>query len=310
MARNAMKIFAAKLLPLRPKPALRRFISILFISVALSGPAVAAEKKIVALGSDVTEILYALGAEDSIVAVDSTSQHPPQALIDKKNVGYLRALSAEGVLATGGTTIIASESAGPPEVIAALKASSIEYREVDNQPSADAIVAKIRSIGSIVGVVEKADKLASKVSDGFAALARERQKIKKPIRVLFVLAVEGGRATVGGKDTSADVVLKLAGAENAASEIVGFKPVGDEQLVSLAPDAIVVMARSRTIEETLKDVRRLNGLSSSPAFKNDHIIPVDGVLTLGLGPRTPKAASDLMAKLYPDMARVEGANSQ
>ncbi len=39
-----------------------------------------------------TEILYALGAGDRVVGVDTTSQFPPEALKEKKSVGYMRAL--------------------------------------------------------------------------------------------------------------------------------------------------------------------------------------------------------------------------
>src|SRR5690606_16447283 len=54
--------------------------------------------RIVAVGGSITEILYALGRQDRVVAVDSTSAYPPAALQDKPNVGYMRALSPEGVL--------------------------------------------------------------------------------------------------------------------------------------------------------------------------------------------------------------------
>lgn len=59
---------------------------------------VADTSRIVAIGGDVTEILYALKADAKIAAVDSTSQFPVQALKEKPNVGYMRALSAERVV--------------------------------------------------------------------------------------------------------------------------------------------------------------------------------------------------------------------
>ena len=71
--------------------------------------------RILSIGGDVTEILYALKAQGKIIAVDSTSQFPAEALKEKPNVGYLRALSAEGVLSTNPSVIIASKDAGPPD---------------------------------------------------------------------------------------------------------------------------------------------------------------------------------------------------
>ena len=45
--------------------------------------------RILCIGGDVTEIVYALGAGDRVVAVDTTSQFPPQALKEKTSVGSL-----------------------------------------------------------------------------------------------------------------------------------------------------------------------------------------------------------------------------
>ena len=59
--------------------------------------------RILSIGGDVTEILYALKADGRIIAVDSTSQFPAEALKQKANVGYMRALATEGVLATNPT---------------------------------------------------------------------------------------------------------------------------------------------------------------------------------------------------------------
>ena len=54
----------------------------------------APQEKIVALGGDVTEIVYALNAASSLVARDSTSQWP-QAANTLPDVGYLRQLNAK-----------------------------------------------------------------------------------------------------------------------------------------------------------------------------------------------------------------------
>mgnify|MGYP002397398202 FL=1 len=84
-------------------------------------------QRIVSVGGDVTEIIFALGLGDRVVAVDTTSQYPPDAVKEKKSVGYMRALSTEGVLSVAPTLIVASADAGPPEVVAALKGSTVPF---------------------------------------------------------------------------------------------------------------------------------------------------------------------------------------
>ena len=207
--------------------------------------------RILSIGGDVTEILYALGAGARIVGVDTTSQFPAEALQKKQSVGYMRALSSEGVISVGASVILASQGAGPPEVVKTLKTTTVPYVEVSDNNSADGIVGKVRLIAKVVGADAEGEKLAQKVRDDFKVLAETRAKITKPVKALFVLAVQNGRAMVGGRNTSADAILTFAGATNVAAEAVGFKPLPDEAIVALAPEVIVAMRRSATRMDTI-----------------------------------------------------------
>ncbi len=69
--------------------------------------------RIVSIGGAVTEILYALGKEKTVVGVDSTSLYPPRAAAERPSVGYMRQLSAEGVLGLRPSLILAIEGNRP-----------------------------------------------------------------------------------------------------------------------------------------------------------------------------------------------------
>jgi iron complex transport system substrate-binding protein len=267
--------------------------------------------RILSIGGDVTEILYALGAGHRIVGVDTTSQFPPEALKEKKSVGYMRALSSEGVVSVGATVVLASEGSGPPEVVKTLKASSVPYVEVTDKSSAEAIVSKVRLVAKVVGAEAEGEKLVQKVMDDFKVLADWRTRVGRPLRALFVLAVQNGRVMVGGKNTSADAILKLAGANNVADDVTGFRPLPDEAIVALAPDVIVAMRRSSDKDgHDLSQLSGMKGVQSTPAGAAKRIIMVDGLYTLGFGPRAPAAARDLMAKFYPDVIGKAGSVRQ
>ena len=79
--------------------------------------------RIVSIGGAITEILYALGFEDRLAGVDSTSLYPAAALRDKPNVGYMRQLSAEGVLGLNPSLVLAAQGAGPKETMDVLEAA-------------------------------------------------------------------------------------------------------------------------------------------------------------------------------------------
>jgi iron complex transport system substrate-binding protein len=187
---------------------------------------VADASRILSIGGDITEILYALGAGARLVGVDATSQFPPQALKEKKNVGYMRALSSEGVISVDATLVLASERSGPPEVVKTLKTTSVPYVEVPDEHSATGIANKVRLIARAIGA--EGEKVVRQVVADFAALDATRAKIKKSIRALFVLGVQNGRVTVGGQGTSADAILKLAGAENVATAVNGKRRCGGD----------------------------------------------------------------------------------
>jgi iron complex transport system substrate-binding protein len=102
---------------------------------------------------------------------------------------------------------------------------------------------------------------------------------------------------VGGSDTSADAILRLAGLVNSASELKGFKPVGDEALLAMAPEFVVIM-RSSGNHETAT-VPSVAGLAASPAGRNNRFLSMDGLYLLGFGPRVASAARDLMREAYP-----------
>jgi iron complex transport system substrate-binding protein len=269
-------------------------------AVAADAPAV----RILSLGGDVTEILYALGQDQKIVAVDTTSQFPASALADKKSVGYLRALSAEGVLSINPTLIIASEQAGPPEIVKAIKGSGVQYIDIAEKQTAESVPEKVRRIGNVVGADSEAQTLALKIETDFAALENDRKQIKDRKKVLFVLAIQNGRATVGGTGTGADAILQLAGADNAATGVHGYKPVSDEQLAEFSPDAVVVMSRGSGDRHGASTALDLPGLSQTPAVKTKNLIEMDSLYLLGFGPRAPSAAHDLMKALYPESGQT------
>ena len=224
------------------------------------------------------------------------------ALKEKLSVGYMRALSSEGVISVGASLVLASERAGPPEVVKTLKASSVPYIEVPDAFSPEGLVQKIRLIARATGTEAEGDRIAQDATAGFAALAALRSKIAHPVRALFVLGVQNGRILVGGKNTSADAVLTLAGAHNVAAGASGFRPVGDEAVVEMAPEVIVGMRRTSDNDaHDLSQLLALKGVQSTPAGAASRVVLMDGAYLLGFGPRVPSAARDLMRALYPGL---------
>ena len=201
--------------------------------------------RIVSVGGAVTEILYALGLSDRIVAVDTTSLFPAEALKQKPNVGYMRALSAEGVLGLNPSLVLAIEGAGPKETVAVLEAATVPLVRVPDRYTGDGIVEKIRMVADVAGEHDRGKCLAGKVGDDLAALTRLREKITQPKKVLFVLSLLNGKPMVAGRNTAADGIIKLAGGVNAIDAYEGYKQISDEAVIAAGPDTVLVMQRQQ-----------------------------------------------------------------
>ncbi|NTJ43153.1 ABC transporter substrate-binding protein [Agrobacterium larrymoorei] len=282
------------------------FGALLPVALALSPVSVLASdkgnpqaKRIVALGGTVTEILYALGAGDRIVARDSTSSFPAEAL-SKPDVGYMRALSSEGILSQKPDLILSEDGAGPADVIGILKASEVPMVTVDTPPQGSAIAKKITDVGAAVGLEDNAQALAVQVDADLEKLAQDVAAVgEKKKRVLFVLSMAGGRIMAAGKDTEAAAIIEMAGGINAAAEITGYKPLTDEAVIAAAPDVILTMERGGHATGSA-EVFAFPAFQSTPAAASKSLISMDGLYLIGFGPRTPAAGRELAARLYPE----------
>lgn len=257
--------------------------------------------RIVSIGGAITEILYALGYEDRIAAVDSTSFYPAAALRDKPNVGYMRQLSAEGVLGLHPSLVLAVQGSGPKETMDVLEAAKVPMVLVPETFSETGIIEKIKLVGHAMGADRRAECLSAAVTGDLTQLRELRAKVTKPVRVMFVMSLLNGRAMAAGQKTAANEIIQLAGAVNAIDGYDGYKPINDEAIVAAKPDVVLSIERGKDSLDA-DAVYALPAFAMTPAAANKSFISMGGLYLLGFGPRTAAAARDLAVKLYPDLA--------
>jgi iron complex transport system substrate-binding protein len=255
--------------------------------------------RLVSIGGDVTEIIYALGEEKRLIARDSTSIYP-EAAAKLPDVGYMRALSPEGILAVDPSAIIAVEGSGPPEALAVLRNARVPFETVPQSFDRDGILKKITAVGALLGVPDKAKILEDKVAaDLDAAIgASEKRPGAQHKRVLFILSAQGGKIMASGTGTAADGIIKLAGAVNAVGVFPGYKPLTDEAIIEAKPDVFLLMngGGGHTISDD--ELLKQPALSLTPAAEHKAIIRMDGLHLLGFGPRTAGAVRELNTAIY------------
>ncbi|MCS6853967.1 MAG: ABC transporter substrate-binding protein [Elioraea sp.] len=272
--------------------------SALAAAVALAGwPASASPSRLVVAGGGIAEIVCALGLRPAIVGVDTTSLFP-SALKALPNVGYQRNLNAEGVLALRPDLVLVSAQAGPPEVLERLERAGVRVVRVAPIDGPQALLASIPPIGDALGRAEQAAQLARAIAEDLDRLARSIAAQPRRPRAVFVLALGGGAPQASGSGTAADVMLRLAGAENVVGEYRGYRPVAAEALLAKDPEAVVTTSHTLDALGGIEGLRLIPSLAVLEAVRRRRVISFETLYLLGFGPRIAHAARDLAAALH------------
>jgi iron complex transport system substrate-binding protein len=268
--------------------------TILAVLLAVS-PVHAGPSRLVTAGSAVTEIAAALGLAPQIVAVD-TSGKEIEGMGDKPDVGYVRMLGAEGILAQKPDLVLVSGEAGPPPVLGQIKSAGVEVLVIPNGYSIDNIDDKIRAIAAATGRVEDGEKLVAEVEADVEALraATPANEGERP-GVVFLLARHGGNLTAAGSGTAAHAMIEASGGRNICAGFTGYKPLSAEIFAAATPDFVIVSESVGGDDAQL--LASVPGLGATPAGRALRVIRVDDAAFLGFGPRTPSAAAEVAAAL-------------
>ena len=256
-------------------------------------------ERIVSVGGAVTEIVYALGMAHRVIAVDSTSRFPEKAR-SKPDVGYMRRLAAEPILAIGPTLLLAVADAGPPAVLDQLREAGLRVALIPDDPSPQGVLEKIRRVAAVLHRQEAGRALVGGLRAEFAALRRAVAAVPSRPRVLFLLSIgQGGAPLASGRNTAAAGIIELAGGTNAVDAFAGYRPLSSEAAVAAEPDVILVTNRSLALLGGLEGLLKMPEIALTPAGETRRVVAMDGLLLLGFGPRTARAVEGLARRLHP-----------
>lgn len=276
-------------------------LALLLSLAAAPAAAPATAGGLISLGGPLTEIVVALGAEERLVAVDSTSRHPPW-LAELPDVGYLRSLSAEAILSLDPELVLATPAAGPPAVLSQLESAGVTVVRVPDEPTPDGLRRKVLAVAEALGRREQGEALA-------AGLERELERLREALagaeeapRVLFLLSISRGATLAAGQGTTVAGMIALAGGSNATAALEGYKPLSPEAAVALDPEVVLVTPETLQTLGGAEGLLRRPELAGSSAARDGRILTLDAQLLLGFGPRTGAAVRQLAAVLHPELA--------
>jgi len=254
------------------------------------------ERRLVVVSGALTEIVFALGVGADIVGVDRTSLWPDAAAALPK-VGMPGSLSVEGVLALRPTLVLVDPRT-PQLARDQLAAAGVKVVPIGDEATVPAAKARTRELGALLGREAEAEAIV-------ATLARELAEAQAIVatatarpRALFIYARGHRTLLAGGRESPADAILGLAGADNVMTEVKGFQPVSAEAIVDAAPDVIVIPTKGLESLGGVDGLLQVPGLAATPAGRARRIVAVDDLELLGFGPRLGRGVTHLARALH------------
>ena len=265
---------------------------------ALAWPAIAAATskpapRLITISGAITEVVYALGAQAQLVGTDTTSLYPPAARQTPK-VGYMRQLSAEGLLSLKPDAVIATTESGPPVVLDQLRSAGVRLELIEADHSWGEVQRKVQAVGRAAVREAQAAELQRTLDAQWAevqARVAANSSKRKP-RVLFVLS-HSASPQVSGEKTAANAVIGFAGGVNCLSGFNGYRPMTAEAMASAAPDLILTSNQSIEAHGGVDRFWQRAELALTPAYAKRALVTQDALLLLGFGPRLPMAVGQL-----------------
>jgi iron complex transport system substrate-binding protein len=262
-------------------------------------------ERLVVISQIYNEIIWALGAQDTVVGVDLSSTYPSD-VKKVQTVGYHRALSAEGILSLHPTAIVHDNNIGPPQVVEQLQSLNIPMKTFTaKNDSVDGTKALIREMGTYFHKEGRAEELCRTLDSQMAAsLERVKQYTDHP----RVAVIHFGRASNiylvvgrggGGDGGAASRMIEWAGGEMAI-ETKGMQRMESPETIAQAnPDVVLVTDYGYDrLGGSLDQIKALPGVATSNAAKTGRIYRIEENVLMYFGPRSGENIEKVAAIIH------------
>lgn len=256
-------------------------------TVALDAPA----KRVVAITAANVEVLYALGAGDTLVGRGEYCNYPEEAL-NAPAVKSGAELNVEEVLALQPDLVIMDTMAQTTEQVAALENAGLKVI-ITKEDGIAGVYEAIALIGKAVGKDAEADKLVADMKAAFDEIAAKAENTGKT--VYFEISPLQWGLWTAGKGTFMDEIANLCGLTNVFADVDGWASVSEEQVLQRNPDYIVTTSAYYGEGPTpVEEIKGRAGWDKVTAVVENHVFNADNDAITRPGPRLVEAAQALL----------------
>jgi iron complex transport system substrate-binding protein len=270
-------------------------------TVVASGNLPANPRRIVSLAPNITEILFALGLGDRVVAVTNYCDFPPNVKTLPKVGGFIDP-DIERIMSHKPDLIVGVTSAGNIELPDKLTEAGLSYvfLEVENiEQTRDAILF----LGATTGAIIPAAELNANIDDQLAAWEGE---IEDPPSVLVVYGYEP--LVAAGPNSFAHELVARAGATNVVESGERYVNLDAERLMALNPDIIIDAAMGGERGEVGEGP--WSAYPGVTAVANGDVVKITDPAVMRPGPRMVKGFAEVSGAIQVVAKRGKNAGNR
>lgn len=264
--------------------------------VTLANPA----HKIVTLSPPITEMLFAVGAGDQVIARDSFSDYPEIALDLPDIGGGFAEYDLETILSFEPDLVVAG-GINTPELVGSLEDLGLTVYYLANPTDLEGTFASIELLGLISGHEDEAKELVKELRTRVDAVSTTLEGVEAKPTVYYELdASDVTKPYTPGPNTFYASLIEMAGGENIGEKLeFEWAQISLEQLLIEDPDLILLGDAMWGI--TPESLAERAGWDSLTAVANDKVLPFDDNLIARIGPRQVDGLEALAKFFHPDL---------
>ena len=264
-------------------------------SVTLPAPA----ERVISLSPSNTEILYAVGAGEALIARDEFSNYPAEAAGLPSIGGSMSDYNLEEIVKLEPDLILAAEI-NTPELVKSLEDLGLTVYYLSNPTDLDGMYELLRQTATLVGTSEQTETLIASLQTRVTAVQEALATVKTQPKVFYEL--DGSDASApwtSGPGTFMDTLIQSAGGQNVASDLSsGWAQISQEALLVANPDFIVLGDAAYGV--TAEQVSARPGWGAIQAVKTGAIYPFNDDLVSRPGPRMVNGLEELAKIIHPE----------
>lgn len=251
-------------------------------------------ERIVSTAPTPTEMLFAVGAGDLVVGVDTYSDYPAEVANITKVGDYT--LSTEVIISLQPDLIISSDLV-PISQLELLEDQGIPFVILATR-TLDDVLKDLRLVGILTGHIDEANELVDELEDRIEAVTSKTQAVDlvKPRAYL-----EYYPYWTYGPGSFGDDLIALAGGINIAENTSSEYPMLTSEFVIAQDPEIIVYTVGYMTTTTADEISSRPGWDVITAVSEGDIYSMDDNLLSRYGPRIVDGLEDLAALLHPDL---------